>query len=263
MPDPTNPAAGGGSDGDKGKEELKKLVDAAVLEATANLKEHNKKLIDEKKATDARNKELGDIIEKLGGSEGLERLSKMHESLQKDELGKLLSQGKHDEWFDQRTKALRADHEQVVKKRDEQIAKLTADRDGVADLLRRKVLETAVRAACTAGGVVDTAVDDVLLRAQVVFKHDPEKGLVIRDEKDGGVVLGKDGKTPKSVGEWLEEQKATARHWFPPSKGGDATGNAGKGGGRPGEVDLGAVQSMDEYREARKKLGLGQGVGYY
>lgn len=239
------------------KDELKKLVDAAVEEATSGLKARNQKLIDEKREVDTRNKELAVILEKLGGADGLERLQKMHDSLQKDELGKLLSQGKHDEWFDQRTKALRADHAQVVQKRDEEIKKLTTERDAATEQLRRKVLETEVRAACTACGVVDTAVDDVLLRAQNVFKHHKEKGIVLLDT-DEGVVLGKDGKSPKSVSEWLGEQKEAARHWFPPSKGGDAQGGtAGNKGSK--EPDLGNM-SMADYMAYRKKQGIGSGT---
>ena len=83
--------------------------------------------------------------------------------------------------------------------------------------------------------------------------------LVMRD-RDGGIEYGKDGKTPKTVQEWLQEQVERKRHWFPPSKGAGADTSVGAGGKRE-DVDLSDVSNVKDWRVAREKLGMKSGHG--
>lgn len=100
-----------------------------------------------------------------------------------------------------------------------------------------------------------------MLNADAMFTQSSEhKGMVIKDE-DGGVVFGKDGKSPKTIVEWLEEHRDSGhkRHWFGASKGAGADGNL-RGGERADE-DLSEVTSVKDWRDKRKKLGMGSGFG--
>ena len=253
---------GGGGSGDaggKGKEgDIDAKVAAAVEEATSGLKRKNEAVIEERRKFKAQAEEAAQLLEGLGGTEGIERLQKMRVSLESTELGKLLAEGKHDDWHEQKTKALRADQTNQLKVKDDAYAELEGKYVAVSQRLKRKNLETEVHSACGVAGVLESARSDVMLNADVLFNEHPEyQGLVIQD-KDEGVVFGKDGKTPKSITEWLAEQKATKRHWFPPSKGADASGNL-SGGER--ETDLGEIRDVRDWREKRKKLGMGTGFG--
>lgn len=249
----------GGDAGSKGKEvDIDAKVAAAVEEATAGLKRKNEAVIEERRKFKTAAEEATKVLEGLGGQEGIERLQKMRTSLESTELGKLLAEGKHDDWHEQKTKALRADHANQLQAKDDANIELQGKYDVVSQRLKRKNLETEVHAACGAAGVIESARSDVMLNADALFNEHPEyQGLVIQD-RDEGVVFGKDGKTPKSITEWLAEQKATKRHWFPPSKGADASGNL-SGGER--ETDLGEIRDMRDWREKRKKLGMGTGFG--
>lgn len=249
------PAGGGGSEDEQAK------IAAAVERETAGLRSKRDELLADKVSLKKRLDETQEIFTKLGGEEGVERLQVMYESLQKDELGKLLSEGKHDEWHEKKTAALRGDLEGQIAARDKTIEELTTRCDSAEQRYRDKVLDVAVRASCSKLKVFDTAIEDVIGRANTVFHHHPDHGLVILEgEGDKAtIVYGKDGTTPKTVEEWLAEQKTVARHWFPASQGADASGNIG---GSVGDgVDLDNVSTMAQYRKAREKLKLGSGVG--
>ena len=232
-----------------------------VDEELASTRAHRDATIEEKRALKTRFDEIKKVVDDLGGQEGIERLSKLREALAKDELGKLLAEGKHDEWFDKKSKAQRADHANQLKVLREELDGIKSERDTTTLALKRKNLETEVLAACGAHKVLDDARSDVMLNADAMFTQDPEhKGMVIKDE-DGGVVFGKDGKSPKTIVEWLEEHKDSGRkrHWFGASKGAGADGNLQ--GGERTEDDLGEVTSVKDWREKRKKLNMGSGFG--
>lgn len=258
-----DPAGGGGGDPSGGgggrAEDLQAQIDKAVEEATSGLKRKNDDLIRERRDAKSRLEEATKTLEGLGGEEGVARLVQLQQSLMKDELGRLLAEGKHEEWHEKKTKALRADHENQLQTLQEALDVKAKEVDAVSLRLRRKNLETDVHNACSACGVIDSARSDVLLYADTVFtEHEDYPGrLVIVDENEG-VVFGKDGKTPKTMAEWLEDQKAERRHWFPASKGADAASNL-HGGERA--ADLSEIAGVTDWREKRKKLGMKSGFG--
>ena len=178
----------------------------------------------------------------------------MRENLEKDERTKLLAEGKHDEWFDQRTEALRANHTNIM---DGLTQNLTAAEER-AQLAETRytglILENGTRSECAKAGVIDSATEDVLFRVRATFQYDPDLGIPVIKNADGGIVLGKDGSNPKGIGEWLEERKVDARHWFPASTGGGINGG-GPGGGGPAAASMEAIGRMTsaEYKAWRSK----------
>jgi len=256
---------GGGGDGSGdgtgkgGDDDLQEKIKKAVEEETANLRAHADRTIEEKRAMKSKFDEMSQIYEGMGGEEGVKRLTTMREMLQNDELGKLLADGKTEEWFEKRAGAMRKDYEDKLAAAQEKIDEVQKERDGAVSSFRTKVLETEVLSACAEAGVVDSAFDDVKAAAGRLFKNDPEHGLCIRD-KDNSVVYGKDGKTPLTPLEWLGMQKEGKRHWWPPSKGADASSSHG-GRATAGEVDLSEVKDLGEWKKLREKMGMKSGVG--
>jgi hypothetical protein len=216
---------GGGGGGEPSvADQIKQAVEAA----TRPIKANRDTILAEKRALKDKLDELSKTIEKLGGDEGITRLVAFQETLSKDEMGKLLAEGKHDEWFEKKTAALHANHQREVEAFKTQVQELTKQKDEAVTRFTTRTLENDVRAGCSATSVVDSAIGDVVLRAGQVFVWDETLGRHVQMDESGEVVYGKDGKTPKTPHEWIEEQRESSRHWFPPSKGAGADGSGGK-----------------------------------
>lgn len=88
--------------------------------------------------------------------------------------------------------------------------------------IERGAIHDALRTAAKKAGVIDAAIEDVLLRGERVFSVG-----------DDGDVRTKDGAgvTPyMDAGAWLGELLQTRPHWLPPSVGGGASGASGGAG---------------------------------
>jgi len=121
-------------------------------------------------------------------------------------------------------KALKAAEKQVAD------AKKEAEKQaGVAKRFMDRVLDNHVRAAAAKAQVHATAVDDAMLRAKSIFSVNEEGEAV--QLKEGEVVMGKDGKTPYGIMEWIEGMKESAPHWFPASASGGGSGGGKQGAG--------------------------------
>ena len=252
-----DPNGGGGNDPNGGGgEPSQEAIQKAVEEATKGLKQNKDQILQEKKDLEAKKKEMEQTFEQLGGQEGINKLIETRKRLENDEMGQLLADGKYEEWFEQRTQAMKSEHQKQVEQLNEQLEQHKQKAESAMQAWTDKVLETDVRAACSEQGVIDSAHEDVMFRAKHLFSWSEDHQQMVLKDEDGGVVLGKDGKSPKAISEWLEEQKDKARHWWPASQGAGANGAMGsKGGPTPEGV---ARMSMQEYKDFRKKQGLGQ-----
>jgi hypothetical protein len=252
-----DPQGGGGGGGRKSVEEERAQIRKELEQEYAGLRTNRDEVLAEKRQLKEKLVAIEAVIEAAGGSDGIKALQELKTRLEKDEIGKLLTEGKHEEWFEKRTGRMRSEHQQQVESLMEQLEAEKKGRGAAEKARTDLMLETAVRAASGKMGVIDSAVSDVILRARGVFSFDQERdALVIRDEKDGAV-LGKDGKNPMSVDEWLESQKESARHWFPPSKGSGAQGAHGNGAGEPDPSKM----SWADYAKWREEKGMSRPKG--
>lgn len=238
----------------KPNEDLQKQIDDAVALATAGLKSTNESLKTEKTKLREQFDGANSLLESLGGKEGAEQLAKLRERLEKDDLGKLLTEGKTDEWFDKRTTEMRKDHANQVEALKAETQKERDRGDKAFNTLQAKVLSVDIMTSCARLGVEPSAVKDVERAAKEVFSFDAERNAMVIRDADAGVVYGKDGSSPKTIDEWLDEQKPTAKHWWPPSKGGGAIGS--RTGAGDSTDDLDNVNSMEEYVAIREKQGV-------
>ena len=88
--------------------------------------------------------------------------------------------------------------------------------------------------------VVDTGIDDVLLRSQSVFSL--KDGKAVPHDKDGNVIYGEGTSEPMSVKEWVKGQMDVAPHLFKASQGGGS--EHGKNFVVSGSKDLSALEKL-------------------
>jgi hypothetical protein len=111
---------------------------------------------------------------------------------------------------------------------DKQYNAVTAERDSLNARLTAIQIDQGVIAVATKKGLRPTAIPDITARARVVFKL--VDGAPRAYEADGQTVrVGKDGITPMTLDEWVDQQVADAPHLFETSAGGGAASN-GSGG---------------------------------
>jgi len=144
----------------------------------------------------------------------------------------LIKEGKAgiDKIIEKRTAKLRQEFEKKLEE-------ASAGREGaleVAGTFMDKVLENQVRAAATKAGLHPSAVDDAIIRAMGIFSIDDDGNAVQLDDEEN-IILGKDGKTPFSLEEWMGGMRESAPHWFPASSSGGGA-HGGKGGGAGGKT---------------------------
>lgn len=173
-----------------------------------------------------RRKAAKDMEERFAGIDP-EKVKAMMAKLDQDGEAKLLSEGKIDEVVNKRTEKLRAD---LQKQLDEAHGKATSAEARVKQYSQR-VLDDRIRDAVM-GKVHTSAIKsgDVLRAARELFVLD-EHGDAVQLDADGKPVLGKDGKSPFSPAEWIEDMIAVAPHWFPVSASGGGAGGSGSGSG--------------------------------
>jgi hypothetical protein len=168
----------------------------------------------------------------------------------------LIKEGKAgiDKIIEKRTEKLRKEFEK-------QLEDAAAERGGaleVAGTFMDKVLENQVREMAVKLGMHPTAVDDAIIRARDIFSVQEDGSAVQLDDDGEEVILGKDGKTPYSIGEWMEGMKEKAPHWFPAGNSGG--GSAGGGNLKPGTKTMkrAAFDALDA--SSKQKFVMEKGV---
>jgi len=212
--DDANKADGGDGGGAPDAAATQAAIQAAVETATSVLKSRNDELLGKVKALTTDNKRF----------EGIDpdQVRKMLSHFENDAEAKLIAEGKIPEVIDKRTEKLRADFEKQIKEG----ATKAEQAEARAAKFSQRVLDNHIRAASAKAGIHQHAIDDALFRGRVMFALD-ENGDAVQLGGDGRPVFGKDGKTPFSPLEWLENMKETAPHWFPSRGPGGGASNHG------------------------------------
>lgn len=211
-----------------------KLIDDAVALAVTGLKEKNQELLGK----------LHTLSEKNKSFEGLDpiALKELKDRLDQDEDAKLLAEGKKNVVIEKYTERMRAAHADELKAEKER----TAAADQRALTYQESVLDNQIRAAC--GGLHKGAVEDALLAARQIFSLDA-KGKAVQKDSEGRPVAGKDGSSPFTPAEWIEEQKTKKPHWFPMSSSGSGSGGVhGAGAMGPNFQGLSATERLTAAR---------------
>lgn len=225
---------------------VKELVDAAVAEATKGLATNKEQILAEKK-------ELQQKLEGLTKQwDGLdpEVVKNLVNRMNNDEETKLIAEGKIDEVVERRVAALRKDLETQLAAAQEKLDEMSGTNEGLSSKVKNLVIDGMVRQAGSELNLLPSAVEDAIYRAKGQFELDEHDHPIARDDK-GALLIGKDGKSPLSPKEWLENMKEKAPHWFPTPSGAGAGGGPGNAGG--GQFTLTRSQARDPaaYRNAK------------
>jgi hypothetical protein len=220
---------------------IKALIEAAVANATSGLITNRDAALKEKKELKA---QLDSMQQQWGGLDPA-MVKNLINRMQNDEETKLIAEGKVDEVISRRVTSMQKDFEAKLAAAT---AKLTEyeghvkQRDGrIKDL----VIDGSIRETAAKLGLVPHALEDAVTRAKGRFVVGDDGKAVARDD-NGTLVMGKDGKTPMGVSEWLEGMKEQAPHWFP------APSGAGAAGGGSGRKAGGVVITKSDASDARK-----------
>jgi hypothetical protein len=215
---------------------IETAVAAAVARETAGLKAKNDELLGKLHAAN----------DKVKSFEGLDptQIKELQTRLEQDDDAKLFAEGKKNVVIEKYTERMRASHAEELAAKDALVAAEAAR----ADSYRQSVLDNEIRAAT--GGLHKGAVEDALLAARQIFTLDA-KGKAVQLDSEGHPVLGKDGKTPFSPMEWIEQQKQLKPHWFPMSNSGGGSGGA-RGAGNFG-ADFSNLSPTERLTAARAK----------
>lgn len=154
--------------------------------------------------------------------------------LQELEEKKQIAEGDIEKVVLSRTEKLRQDLEG-------RLTSVTSERDNLATQLSTVVVDKSVQAAAAVANAIPEAMDDILERARKVFKAKDGNPIPMKGDE---VVYGKDGKTPQTIAEWLEELKDKAPHLFKQAE--------GSKGGRPHGGAGGSVQGLEGLSGAEK-----------
>lgn len=148
---------------------------------------------------------------------------------------KLVDAGKIDEVVEGRISALKTDYENRIKAADDESSKLKS-------MIRQKSLSSEVSMQAAKLGVVESAIEDVALRASSLFQLDTSGNLVAVDTA-GNPVYGKNGTDKLSVAEWMKDLSKTAPHLFKASAGGGASNARGKAGNTAGMSSIAKISA--------------------
>jgi hypothetical protein len=130
-----------------------------------------------------------------------------------------LKAGELDKVVENRVKGLKADW-------DKQFSAVTTERDSLNTRLTAIQIDQGVITAATKRGLRPTAIPDITARARTVFKL--VNGSPRAFEADGQTVrYGKDGVSPMTLEEWVDQQTTDAPHLFESNAGGGAASNGG------------------------------------
>lgn len=188
------------------------------------------------------NLELKKSLERYEGIDP-EKYRKMVEEENKRREKKLLDAGDVDKVVAERVATMKTEFET-------NLANLTKANEGLNARLSSVLIDSTVKSAAVAAGVMPSAVDDVVLRAKSTFQV--KDGNVVAVKANGELMYGKDGVTPLTIEEWVGSLKTTATHLFEGMRG------SGAGGARPGP---GGVDTSKMTATQKIAAGLAQGHG--
>jgi hypothetical protein len=152
-----------------------------------------------------------------------EEVRKLAEEKQRLEEAQQLKGGEIDKVVEGRLKTAKTEW-------DKQFGAVTAERDSLTSRLTAIQVDQGVITVATKKGLRPTAIPDITARARVVFRL--VDGAPRAYEADGQTVrVGRDGITPMTLDEWVDQQVADAPHLFETNAGGGAASNGSGGAG--------------------------------
>lgn len=219
-------------------------------EQTAGLRGNRDAILHEKREAE---RILAEEREKWKGLDP-ERVKLILNKFENDEEMKLIEAGKFEEVIEKRTENLRRSLEAERDAAREKVTELENLLHGKDETITVLKVDSQVREL---GLAMDPPMDprglgDAIRAARSIFRLNGENVPVALREDGKTPIIGKDGKTPLGIEEWLQTTFETGKTlWWGQSSGGGATG--GGEGGRGKDFDKDAIEKMSP----RQKLVAG------
>ena len=194
---------------------------------------------------------LRGVKDKLKPWEGMdpEKVKSMMEVIENNEEARLIAEGKHEEAWEKRLERVNAENCSKFDAMNKELEEFKGKYEEAVQRESKLVIDQAATQTFVQERGLETAVPDVLLRAQRTFKL--EDGTPIARDEHGASIRGADG--PLTVQEWVANLRVEAPHLFPQSKG---AGAGGSGQSSPSDLekrmrDAADSGDMEEYRRLR------------
>lgn len=221
------------------------VLDAEGVEDVRGLKSALDKMKAERKALDAKLKEVSDKFGDLDPEQARAALA----DLQKLQDKKLIDEGKVEELLQQRLQARDKEHERVVKNLEKKLAEEATKASTTLRRLEEALIDNGLRSAAAKAGVKPAAMTDLVLRGKSVFKLHDDRVTPFRE--DGEILYGKDPKAPMTMEEWISSLATDAAHLFEENKGAGAGADRGRMGGNRIVLTRDEARNVSRWREAQ------------
>lgn len=189
-------------------------VNIEELQSQINsLKANKDAALSEKKKLAEQNSQLQELINSVGGAEGIQHLIELKDKAKDEKQKELLAQGKVEEVIAQTTNQLKAQYESQLKAQKEQMEQLTNKTDDYRSKYREKLVLDKVLATSKRLELADTAYKDIALHVMHDFSFDEndnpvvvENGLKKVNEK--GEIYG--------IDDYINDKRKEYSHWNKP-----------------------------------------------
>jgi len=234
------------------KAQVEQIVRSALDKEIAGLKSNNSSLKEEKKKAQAKANDFTELVNSLGGEEGIKGLVDLKGKIDQDEELRLFTSGDREKYNTRILTRAQQDHaaqlKNITKEKDtwEKVATEAIGR------YQARETEKSILDGCAEAGVNPRLYKamSAQVRDDIVFDPESEKILV----KDGdGVRYGKDG-APMEVAELIETMREDQPELFLKSTGASAFGSAATTTRRGSAITQGDISrmSMDDYKKHRE-----------
>lgn len=149
-----------------------------------------------------------------------ETVKKVFAQLELDEDAKLIAEGKVSEVIQKRTEKMREQHDKLLAAEKERADKAEA----YANKFKQSVIQSQIVQAALELEALPEATVDIAFLAQSKFVLD-EDGKATAVDINGDVIIGKDGKTPLSPKEWVENLREQKPYFWPKANGSGSPGS--------------------------------------
>lgn len=174
----------------------------------------------EREAREKTEKALKDLQKRIEEAGDIETLKKAQEELRDLKAKAAHDGGNFEEAFKIRVGPILAEHEKALKKLADDNAKIVAERDELVTTNQRMALRTELVPVALEKGIRKTAIEDMLTRAERVWRMDPKDKKLRAFNPDGTPIFAKkNGLDPVSMDEWVVGLQEPAPHLFEASTG--------------------------------------------
>lgn len=236
------------------RDQVQEIVNNALKSEIVGLKSNNQALKDEKKRAQDRIREYSDILQGLGGEEGINQLQALKQKIEQDEELRLFTSGDREKYNDRILNRAKQDHANQIKIVQEERDKWKTQAESFVKRYQQREMEKSIVDGCADAGVNPRYYRAMTAQVRDDILYDEETDRVLVKDTDGGLRYGKDGQ-PMQVGELIETLREDQPELFLQSTGGGAVGSVTGGVRRYTGVTNDEIRGMSvgDYKKLREQ----------